>query len=57
MLGKAATTKIVADVKLLRIYSDGRDLAVVTWDNLTFNSDTLRIEKTANATLGYTYRL
>lgn len=57
VLGKAGTTKIVADLKLLRIYSDGRTATVATWNNLTSYSDTLRVGKTATVTSGYTYRL
>lgn len=57
VLGKAGTTKIVADVKLVRINSDGRTSTVATWNNLTSNSDTLRVGKTATVTSGYTYRL
>lgn len=57
ILAKAGTTKIVADVKLLRIYLDGKSSTVATWNNLTSNSYTLRIGKTANVTSGYTYRL
>lgn len=57
VLGKVGTSKIFADVKLRRIYSDGRSSTVATWNNLTSYSDTLRVGETATVTSGYTYRL
>ena len=55
--GKSNTTKVVADLQLYRINSNGSYTSVASWKNITSYGNSLNVTRSASVTSGYTYRL
>lgn len=57
VIGKGNTTKIVADLQLYRINSNGSYTSVASWKNITSYGNSLNVTRSSSITSGYTYRL